>query len=188
MASESNYWNVNIPNEEHTVDCPDFLRGVDASDQRILSTLDSDHHPISWSKVKEIIHDGRIGDFKRKPSHLRRYFAFLWDVKNEHGSVMNFVLAHRLGWAVPIVAHGLPFTDPSDIKILYNDWPYGLESGIVHLVVWTKFELPDDPNTGELAMETTGLIDKYVAATFCSNTPTDQVCSFLRACLSLLSL
>ena len=31
------------------------------------------------------------------------------------------------------------------MRILYNDWPYGLVDGIVHLVVWTKFDLEDDP-------------------------------------------
>ena len=42
-----------------------------------------------------------------------------------------------------------------DIKIIYNDWPYGIDKGIVHLCVWTKFPLDvdeKDPN-GDLTPE-----------------------------------
>lgn len=183
MISATDYWNVNVPKEDQTADCPDFLKGVDASDQKILSTSDADYRFIAWSEVKEIISDGRIGDFKRKPSNLRRYFAFLRDVRSQYGSVMNFVLSQRLNWTEPIVASGLPFINPSDLKILYNDWPYGLEAGIVHLVVWTKFDLPDDPFTGELADETRKMIDQYVAQTFCAHIPTDQVIQSTIMCI-----
>ena len=31
-----------------------------------------------------------------------------------------------------------------DIKIIYNDWPYGIDESIVHLCVWTKFPLDVD--------------------------------------------
>eukprot|EP01032_Pedospumella_encystans_P008346 gene8346-9919_t len=133
MISATDYWNVNVPKEDQAADCPDFLKGVDARDQKILSTLDTDYRFIAWSEVKEIISD---------------------------------------------VASGLPFTNPSDLKILYNYWPYGLEAGIVHLVVWTKFDLPDDPLTGELADETRKMIDQYVAETFCAHIPTEQVIWF----------
>ncbi len=33
---------------------------------------------------------------------------------------------------------------PDDIKIIYNDWPYGIDKSIVHLCVWTKFPLDVD--------------------------------------------
>ena len=186
MTSITDYWNVNVPKEDQTEDCPDFLKNVDASDQKILSTQDADYRLIAWSEVKEIINDGRIGDFKRKPSNSRRYFAFLRDARNQHGSVMNFVLSQRLKWAEPIVARGLPFANPSDLKILYNDWPYGLGIGIVHLVVWTKFDLPDDPHTGELADATRNMIDQYVTETFCTHIPADQVITLTSIYTSLM--
>ena len=31
-----------------------------------------------------------------------------------------------------------------DVKIIYNDWPYGIDKSIVHLCVWTKFPLDVD--------------------------------------------
>ena len=53
-----------------------------------------------------------------------------------------------------------------DIKILYNDWPYGIDPKIVHLVVWTKFELEDDPATDDLTPNARRQIDEYVRRTF----------------------
>lgn len=63
------------------------------------------------------------------------------------------------------------------MKILYNDWPYGLEPGIVHLVVWTKFGLDEDPDTGDLTDPMRRQIDEYVDRTFRSRVPADQVCA-----------
>ncbi len=62
-----------------------------------------------------------------------------------------------------------------DIKILYNDWPYGIDERIVHLVVWTKFDLPDDPNTKELTTEMRREIDEYVNKTFGHAVPKENV-------------
>lgn len=63
------------------------------------------------------------------------------------------------------------------MKVLYNDWPYGLEPEIVHLVVWTKFGLDEDPDTGDLTAEMRRQIDEYVDRTFRSRVPPDQVCA-----------
>lgn len=65
-----------------------------------------------------------------------------------------------------------------DIRILYNDWPYGIDTDITHLVVWTKFELPDDPATGDLTAEAREAIERYVQATFCSRVAPEQVVWF----------
>jgi hypothetical protein len=47
---------------------------------------------------------------------------------------MQFVVKERLGWEEPVVAKGRPFEMESDVKILWNDWPYGIDERIVHLV------------------------------------------------------
>lgn len=79
---------------------------------------------------------------------------------------MQFVLSQRLGWTLPIAAEGKPFEKESDVKILWNDWPYGIDEKIVHLVVWTKFELEDDPATDDLTEEARKEIDDYVDEVF----------------------
>ena len=77
---------------------------------------------------------------------------------------MQFVLKKKLGWTLPIVPEGRPFEKEADLKVLWNDWPYGIDEKIVHLVVWTKFELEDDPRTDDLTerarMEIDGFVDE----------------------------
>jgi hypothetical protein len=87
-------------------------------------------------------------------------------LKKEYGGIMEFVLSKRLGWKEPIQAEGKPFEKDSDIKILYNDWPYGIDKKIVHLVIWTKFELEDDPLTDDLTAKARKEIDDFVDETF----------------------
>lgn len=70
-----------------------------------------------------------------------------------------------------------------DIRIIYNDWPYGVEKDIIHLVVWTKFELEDDPATDDLTASARGAIESYVQDTFCSRVPSEQVWEILRTYL-----
>jgi hypothetical protein len=82
---------------------------------------------------------------------------------------MRFMLDVRLQWK-DMIPKGRPFQCDSDIKILYNDWPYGIDPDIVHLVVWTKFELDDDPETGLSTPESRQEIDAYVQRTFGSKT------------------
>ena len=62
-----------------------------------------------------------------------------------------------------------------DIKILYNDWPYGIDKSIVHLVVWTKFVLEHDPETDDLTPGMRKDINEYVARMFGSRVPPDKV-------------
>lgn len=64
---------------------------------------------------------------------------------------------------------------PEDIKILYNDWPYGLDQDIVHLVIWTKFELEEDAVTGRITQKISKEIDDYVQKTFASRVKPDSV-------------
>lgn len=90
---------------------------------------------------------------------------------------MEFVLSKRLGWKEPISAEGKPFEKDTDIKILWNDWPYGIDPKIVHLVVWTKFELKDDLETGDLTDEARSEIDAFVEETFRKKVGKENVCT-----------
>ena len=108
---------------------------------------------------------------------------------------MDFVVKERLRWTDLKPTDAVPFSDPAtsmlsptaqagfdvhitcvgDIKILYNDWPYGIDERIVHLVVWTKFDLPDDPDTKELTTAMSRDIDAYVDRTFRQAVPRENV-------------
>lgn len=110
---------------------------------------------------------GRIDQFQRPPLQLRRYLKFMHDITKRHGSIMTFVQKYRLRWSSIEPSSAAPFTNPEDYKVLYNDWPYGLDPGIVHLVVWTKFVLEDDPVTDRLTAMARREIEDFVIKTFC---------------------
>ncbi|KAI0117355.1 hypothetical protein F4814DRAFT_448357 [Daldinia grandis] len=168
------YWQVNVPEDERTEECPEFLRSLSVKDSSIIGTPDSEYTVSTWPEVQNIVAENRLGSFRRIPSDLRRYLEYTWRLKRDYGSVMNFVLTQRLHWEAPVEPRGRPFEFEDDIKILWNDWPYGIDDRIVHLVVWTKFELPEDPATTDLTDEARAEIDGYVQKTFGSRIPKDR--------------
>ena len=75
----------------------------------------------------------------------------------------------------------------ADIKILYNDWPYGIDPKIVHLVVWTRFDLEDDPNTDDLTPRARKQIDDFVVRTFCLKVKPENVSHLTPKCYIALT-
>jgi hypothetical protein len=169
------YWHVNVPENERTEECPEFLRDLKPKDVGIISTPDEQYHLLTWPEVRKIVADNRLNAFQRLPSELRRYLGFTWKLRQDYGSVIDFMLKERLGWQAPTLPKGRPFEYEEDIKILWNDWPYGLDNRIVHLVVWTKFELEDDPATDDLTDKARKEIDDYVGQKFGSKISKDNV-------------
>ncbi|UNI14883.1 hypothetical protein JDV02_001464 [Purpureocillium takamizusanense] len=172
------YWHYNVPEAERTPECPAFLLNLSDKDRRIVGSLDSSFSRLTWPEVRALITANELERFQRIPSQLRRYRSYAHRQAALYGSVAAFVLAERLRWQEPIVARGLPFQHPDDVRIIFNDWPYGLDKRIVHLVVWTKFELESDPVSGDLTDETRAAIDSYVAKTFRSRVAADNVAWF----------
>ena len=77
------------------------------------------------------------------------------------------------------MADGEPFEKDSDLSIKRNDWPYGIDERISHLVVWTKFPLEEDPTTGgDLSDRQRKQIDDYVEKTFRVQCGSDNVSPF----------
>ncbi|EED20468.1 conserved hypothetical protein [Talaromyces stipitatus ATCC 10500] len=173
------YWLVNVPRDQWPSSCPAFLKGQSDKNISILATPDEEYQWIGWERVKELVRTNDIGKFQRLPSDLRRYLEYMFHLKQKYGSIMEFVLAERLHWdQTDLKPTGEPFKYDDDLKILYNDWPYGLEKGIVHLVIWTKFELEEDPGTGLLTESMWKKIDDYVDRVFRSRMPADQIVWF----------
>jgi Protein of unknown function (DUF3605) len=170
------YWQQNLPPALRPSTCPAFLQNLSAKDISILSTLDAAYHVLSWADVRSLIASNRIDLFQRRPSDLRRYLEFNWRCKQTHGSVLAFILSQKLCWMLPVSPRAdTPFASPDDISVRHNDWPYGIDPKIVHLIVWTKFELPDDPDTGLLTDCASASIDAYVKETFVSRLGEENV-------------
>lgn len=173
------YWQVNIPDHLRTAECPDFLRNLTDKDRGIISTPDSEYEIDSWAVVQGKVSQNRLELFQRVPSELRRYLGFTWKLRQDYGSVMNFILTQRLRWTMPITPKGRPFEFDDDVRVLRNDWPYGIDKRIVHLVVWTKFALEEDPATGDLTDAARAEIDSYVRKTFSKMLPDHVGCADL---------
>ncbi|KFA70417.1 hypothetical protein S40285_00626 [Stachybotrys chlorohalonatus IBT 40285] len=172
------YWQVNVPEDERTAECPDFLVNLSEKDRGIIATPDSEYHVQTWDQVRDIVRSNQLERFQRWPSELRRYKAYTHGLARRYGSVASFVLTHRLGWDWPLEPKGAPFQHPEDYRILHNDWPYGIDSRIVHLVVWTKFALKEDPSTGDLTDHARAEIDAFVTTTFRRRAPQTQLLWF----------
>ncbi|EME45764.1 hypothetical protein DOTSEDRAFT_171351 [Dothistroma septosporum NZE10] len=142
-----------------------------AIDREILATKDDDYHRITWDNLKEII--GILENLKRLPSDLRRYLAWSHNIKRQYGGITPFVIQERLHWTPltstpPTFQHSsrIPFEDPRDYAILRNDWPYGFEAGITHLVVWSKTPIEVDRERGDVTEESRRGIEEFVKRTF----------------------
>jgi hypothetical protein len=169
------YWQVNIPSDQRETSCPPYLQNLSEKDIEILSTPNSQYHVLTWPEVRTLIANNRLDLFQRVPSDLRRYLAYNWKVRQEYGSVMQFVLSQKLGWQHPVEAEAAPFKSPNDLKVKWNDWPYGIDEKIVHLVVWTKFDLEEDPSTTDLTDGARKEIDDYVKDAFCKRVNEENV-------------
>lgn len=111
---------------------------------------------------------------KRLPSDLRRYFAWSASIKQQYGGIVPFVIQKRLYWT-PISPDGppqfnhissIPFDDPRDYAVLRNDWPYGFEAGITHLVVWTKTPIETNDSRGDVTAASRQIIEDFVRRYF----------------------
>lgn len=169
------YWHVNVPESQREAECPKYLRNLCAKDLAIVATPDSHYHILTWDETREVVRQNKLHTFQRVPSELRRYKAYTANLVKTYGSVANFIFGERLKWEPPVKPRGGPFEFADDYKILLNDWPYGIDPRIVHIVVWTKFEMKDDPATGDLTDEGRREIDDFVTKTFRSHVPADRV-------------
>ena len=99
-ASERPFWNINVPLELQTDECPDYLQYAfkNDKDRNILSTPDSQYCRHSWPEVQQLIRENRLDLFERLPSDLRRYREYCQKLVKEYGTVMAFVMQERLKW------------------------------------------------------------------------------------------
>ncbi|KAI7517862.1 hypothetical protein KC316_g20611, partial [Hortaea werneckii] len=109
-------------------------------------------------------------------SDLRRYLAWSYNIKQAYGGIPPYVIQERLHWKPdparstkgPYFEHqsSIPFADPRDFAVLVNDWPYGFEEGIHHLLVWSKTPIPVDDEKGDVTPESRQLIEEFIEEFF----------------------
>lgn len=183
-ATSLPYWQVNIPPQEREEECPDFLRNIDEKDIKLLSTLQSDYKLQTWEELASDISTNRLDVLQRTPLDRRRYLAFNHGIIQKYGSLLRFIREVRLQWPTPYFPSGYEkFSDEcvraGDVKVLPNDWPYGVEPGILHLVVWLKFELEEAGELGDLSAAERARIEEYVQRTFVERCGRENVSAVL---------
>lgn len=143
-------------------------------DREILATRDEDYHRITWDDLKSIIANNQLEQLKRLPSDLRKYLAWSYNIKKQYGGITNYVIKERLRWTPihdsgpPLFEHvsETPFEVRSDYAVLLNDWPYGFEDGIAHILVWSKTPIKVDDTRGDVTEESRELIERFVKEMF----------------------
>ncbi|KAK9469619.1 hypothetical protein V1512DRAFT_269192 [Lipomyces arxii] len=134
-----------------------------ATDAEKVLKDDSEFTKFSWDNLKNIIANNQLELLSRTPSDLRKYLRWKGGIVKDYQSIANYVLTERLKWGPdPTLAKAKGtklFELKDDYKILLNDFPYGFEDGIVHVVVWTKIAIPkaelgDVSSEGREALQT----------------------------------
>ncbi|KAK6950150.1 hypothetical protein Daesc_008476 [Daldinia eschscholtzii] len=156
-----------VPIKVAAEDAPFPLTDVD---KWILSLTDEEYQYHDWEDMKKIIEENNLSVLKRKPSDLRRYMKWTAEIKAEYGSMTNYLMKNRLpkAWGSPPFkpASPIPFDDPSDYRVLINDWPYGMMPNMTHIVVWSRTTIPTDPETGDMTPESRDTVKKFVQRFF----------------------
>jgi len=104
---------------------------------------------------------------------LRRYIKWSAATKQEYGSIMAYVMQERLNWkpssrstpeSGPLFDYEdpTPFKDSRDYRVMPNDWPYGLDQGITHLIVWLKPRLEVEPPRGDLTTRAHAQVEAFI--------------------------
>ncbi|KAL8668575.1 MAG: hypothetical protein Q9168_006803 [Polycauliona sp. 1 TL-2023] len=146
-------------------------------DRENLARKDEDFKPHTWTNLRHIIANNDLESLRRWPSDLKRYLKWSKQTKEAYGTITNYICQERLQWQPlptsdpgegPVfhVENPVPFVDPRDYKILYNDWPYGMTPDITHIVVWLKTRFDVEPTVGDLLPESRQLIESFVRQTF----------------------
>ncbi|KAK5946025.1 hypothetical protein PMZ80_000164 [Knufia obscura] len=146
-------------------------------DRYNLSITDAEYKPHTWEELKQIIAENKLETLRRWPSDLRRYIKWSAATKKEYGSIMAYVMQKRLKWTPsprstaetgPLFDYEdpTPFQDSRDFRIMPNDWPYGLDKGIVHVIVWLKNRLEVEPPRGDLTAEARTQVDAFIQEHF----------------------
>lgn len=96
----------------------------------------------------DIISASRLDKFYRTSEVSAAYARAKVDDAAQYGSTADFVKM-QLGWEGERArASAAPFLGAnSDVKILLNRFPYDLEPGVEHLVVWSKVPIPIEVDT-----------------------------------------
>ncbi|KAF6755892.1 hypothetical protein DFP72DRAFT_895501, partial [Ephemerocybe angulata] len=125
------------------------------------------HYPakFTWQHMKTFVNSGDLGLLKRDKALQKRYDDWAVGIREQYGSIVNYLVNHRLQWGKRDTLSLLPSsleddprfyassdssgatsppayfsvdTPPEYISIIQNDWPYSVPTEAEHTLIWTK--------------------------------------------------
>jgi len=122
---------------------------------------------ITWDELKQYVSAGNLDFPKRSEQMRKRYHVWAADIRNQYGSMVNYLRSYRLQWGQPDRLSLIPSLLDSQvgqsrdasanaqiiidtpeyflanipaplISIIQSDWPYALPSDVEHTVIWSQ--------------------------------------------------
>ncbi|KAK6198877.1 uncharacterized protein RJT21DRAFT_51881 [Scheffersomyces amazonensis] len=142
---------------------------------------------FAWDEVEYIVENNHLEILARSRSETKRYLEFKHILKERGTTVLEYLMNHELKWdkkdlKQTAVNDTIIFNDPTEIKIMYNKFPYYFEDDVHHLCVWSKKSIPADINSeeGDISDDMKRIIETFVEKTFVKliGVPRDQLLWF----------
>ncbi|KAL9546331.1 hypothetical protein MBANPS3_006718 [Mucor bainieri] len=104
-----------------------------------MTVLPEDHvytdHVHPWEEIVHYVSQNQVSKLRRNKDAQAVYQKWIQETLQTYGSVENFLLKEKLIW---------PKDDPKPILVLPNDFPYSVDPGIEHVLIWSKAPLAAD--------------------------------------------
>jgi hypothetical protein len=52
---EQPFWHFNVPVDQRTPDCPDYLLNLSDKDRGLIGKWDADYEPMTWDEVQSVV-------------------------------------------------------------------------------------------------------------------------------------
>lgn len=99
---------------------------------------------MEWDEAVSAIKNHHLEKLRRTPEQTTKYTEHKNLLSAKGISVADHMRLDRLQWPDMTPTNEEFLADPADIKVLYNDHPYGFVDGIEHVCVWTRARCPCD--------------------------------------------
>jgi hypothetical protein len=157
---------------------------------------------MSWDELVRLVSANDLAALTRTPAQLEEYFSWKSKILLSYPGIEAFILKERLHWSRVDhpdaiadtmcsrtadgtlvssqgfeVASARLFENATDWKCLKNDFPYGFEDDVTHLVVWLKHALPQDKD-GILLPETQAQVESFIFDHLCIGLPRERIVFF----------
>ncbi|KAI9301844.1 hypothetical protein BJ944DRAFT_242912 [Cunninghamella echinulata] len=95
---------------------------------------------FSWEDVRYLVLSNQIKKIHRHPSVQVVYQKWMKDTLEKYGTIENYLLSTKLHF--PSATNTSSEEPP--VIILPNDFPYSVEKGIKHILIWSQTPLTPD--------------------------------------------